>query len=42
VTVDSLKGNTKIVIPAQSELINVIGDLAGVLPIKKSNRDDKK
>jgi len=36
VTVDSLKGNTKIVIPANSELINVIGDLAGVLPIKKN------
>jgi len=42
VTVDSLKENTKIVIPTDSELINVIGDLAGVLPIKKSNRDDKK
>jgi len=41
VTVDALKGNTKIVIPTQSELINVIGDLAGVLPIKKSHRDEK-
>jgi len=42
VTVDSLKGNTKIVIPTDSELINVIGDLAGVLPIKKSNGNDNK
>ena len=41
VTVDSLKENTKIVIPSESELINVIGDLAGVLPIKKGNRDHK-
>jgi len=42
VTVDSLKENTKIVIPTDTELINVIGDLAGVLPIKKGNRDVKK
>ena len=34
VTNDSLKHNAKVVIPAGSELINVIGDLAGVLPIK--------
>jgi regulator of protease activity HflC (stomatin/prohibitin superfamily) len=31
----SLKDNAKIVIPQGSELINVIGDLAGVLPIKR-------
>jgi len=42
VTVDSLKGNSKIIVPAESELINVIGDLSGVLPIKKGNREDKK
>jgi len=42
VTADSLRENSKIVVPAQSELINVIGDLAGVLPIKKHSRDDKK
>ena len=41
VTVDSLKENTKIVIPTDTELINVIGDLAGVLPIKKGYRDHK-
>jgi len=41
VTVDSLKENTKIVIPTDTELINVIGDLAGVLPIKKGDRDHK-
>lgn len=31
----SLKDNSKIVLPAGSDLINVIGDMAGVLPIKK-------
>jgi regulator of protease activity HflC (stomatin/prohibitin superfamily) len=30
----SLKSNTKIVVPPGSDLVNVIGDLAGVLPIK--------
>lgn len=30
----ALQGNTKIVVPAGSELTNVIGDLAGVAPIK--------
>jgi regulator of protease activity HflC (stomatin/prohibitin superfamily) len=29
----SLRENTKIVIPAGTELINVIGDMAGVLPL---------
>jgi len=31
----SLKDNAKIVVPANQELINVIGDLAGVLPVKR-------
>jgi len=30
----ALEENTKIVVPANTQLINVIGDLAGVLPIK--------
>jgi regulator of protease activity HflC (stomatin/prohibitin superfamily) len=33
----SLSSNAKIVIPTGSELVNVIGDLAGVLPLKKGN-----
>lgn len=33
----SLKNNAKIVVPADADLVNVIGDLAGVLPIKKSS-----
>lgn len=35
----SLEDNTKIVVPANTELVNVIGDLAGVLPLTKKNRD---
>ncbi len=31
----SLQNNAKIVIPAGSELVNVIGELAGVVPLKK-------
>jgi regulator of protease activity HflC (stomatin/prohibitin superfamily) len=31
----SLRSNTKIVVPPGSELVNVIGDLAGIGPIKK-------
>src|ERR1700690_1758331 len=31
----ALSQNAKIVVPINSELVNVIGDLAGVLPIKK-------
>jgi len=37
----SLKDNAKIVIPEGSELVNVIGDLAGVLPLQKK-KDSKK
>ncbi|MEI7998406.1 MAG: SPFH domain-containing protein [Candidatus Omnitrophota bacterium] len=32
----SLQNNTKVVVPSNSELINVIGELAGVVPIKKA------
>ncbi len=31
----SLQQNTKIVVPANQELVNVIGDMAGIVPIKK-------
>ncbi|HWH63641.1 MAG TPA: hypothetical protein VNS50_10220, partial [Ginsengibacter sp.] len=30
----SLKSNAKIVIPTGSELVNIISDMAGVLPLK--------
>ncbi|MCL4510727.1 MAG: SPFH/Band 7/PHB domain protein [Bacteroidetes bacterium] len=32
----SLQQNTKIVVPANQELVNVIGDMAGILPVKNS------
>ena len=32
---NALKNNAKVVIPMDSELVNVIGELAGVVPIKK-------
>lgn len=35
-TETSLKNNAKIIVPEGNELINVIGDLSGVLPIKKN------
>ena len=34
-TENALKENAKIVVPSNSELINVIGEMSGVLPIKK-------
>ncbi len=37
----SLKDNAKIVIPEGSELVNVIGDLAGVLPLQKKKDSTK-
>ena len=33
--VSSLQKNTKIVIPENTELVNVIGDLSGVLPLRR-------
>ena len=35
-TETALKNNAKIVVPANTELINVIGEMAGVLPIERS------
>ena len=31
----SLKDNAKIVVPANTELVNVIGEMAGILPVRK-------
>jgi regulator of protease activity HflC (stomatin/prohibitin superfamily) len=33
----ALKDNAKIVVPSDSELVNVIGELAGVLPLRKQS-----
>jgi hypothetical protein len=32
---ESLKQNAKIVVPIGSDLVNVLGEMAGILPIKK-------
>jgi regulator of protease activity HflC (stomatin/prohibitin superfamily) len=37
----SFKLNTKIVVPAGSELVNIIGDMAGVLPLPAKKRENK-
>ncbi|MCX6233252.1 MAG: SPFH/Band 7/PHB domain protein [Bacteroidetes bacterium] len=36
----SLKTNAKIVIPTGSELINIIGDMAGVVPLTRKQKDE--
>ena len=37
----SLQNNAKIVIPSNTELVNVIGELAGVLPLKREEKAEK-
>ncbi len=37
-TETALKNNAKIVVPSNTELINVIGDMSGIVPVKK-NKD---
>jgi len=34
----SLENNTKIVVPSNAELVNVIGEMAGILPLKKEDK----
>jgi regulator of protease activity HflC (stomatin/prohibitin superfamily) len=34
----ALKENAKIVVPAESELVNVIGEMAGVLPLRQKSK----
>ena len=38
----SLKNNAKIVVPADAELVNVIGELAGVLPLTTKSHETEK
>ncbi|MBU1998604.1 MAG: SPFH domain-containing protein [Candidatus Omnitrophota bacterium] len=37
----SLMNNAKVVIPSNTELVNVIGELAGVLPLKREEKQGK-
>ncbi|MBN2202021.1 SPFH/Band 7/PHB domain protein, partial [bacterium] len=36
----SLQSNAKIVVPSGTELVNVIGEMAGVLPLKRDMESD--
>ncbi len=36
---NSLKSNAKIVVPTNTELVNVIGEMAGVLPLKDKSKE---
>ncbi|MBU4376587.1 MAG: paraslipin [Candidatus Omnitrophica bacterium] len=38
----ALQNNAKIVIPSDSELVNVIGEMAGVLPLKREKREESR
>jgi regulator of protease activity HflC (stomatin/prohibitin superfamily) len=38
----ALKDNAKVVVPAEAELVNVIGQLAGVLPVKMKHKEPHK
>lgn len=38
----ALKDNAKVVVPAEAELVNVIGQLAGVLPVKMERKEPHK
>lgn len=38
----SLANNTKVVVPSDAELINVIGEMAGVLPLKRDEKKESK
>jgi len=37
----SLQNNAKVVIPANTELVNVIGEMAGILPLKREQKETK-
>jgi hypothetical protein len=34
---EALKHNAKIVVPAGTDLVNVLGDMAGIVPLKKKD-----
>lgn len=38
----ALKDNSKVIVPSDSELVNVIGELAGVTPVKVAKKEEEK
>jgi len=41
VTADALRNNSKVVLPSNGQLINVIGDTAGLVPLKTESQQEK-
>jgi len=39
---EALKNNSKIIVPADSELVNVIGEMAGIIPLRKHENEKVK
>lgn len=37
----SISHNTKIVVPADTELVNIIGDMAGIIPLNKKHKENQ-
>ena len=37
----SLGNNAKIVVPTGTELVNIIGEMAGIIPLDKHKKDSK-
>jgi len=37
----SLGNNAKIVVPTGTELVNIIGEMAGIIPLDKNKKDSK-
>ena len=37
---EALKRNTKVVVPAGSELINVLGEMGGIIPVNKNYKNE--
>ena len=35
----ALRDNAKVIVPADAELVNVVGELAGVLPLKRKDEE---
>jgi len=36
----ALQDNTKIIVPANTELVNVIGEMAGIIPLRKKQKEE--
>jgi len=36
---NALRSNAKIILPSDSELVNVIGEMSGVLPLKREAKE---